>query len=54
MKIIRDVKNINFDKPMVATVGAFDGIHLGQEDLPVADVRKIIGIGRYQFKYFIQ
>ena len=33
MKIIRDVKNVNFDMPMVATVGAFDGIHLGHQEI---------------------
>ena len=42
MKIIRDVKNINFDKPMVATVGAFDGIHLGHQEI----IKNVIALSK--------
>ena len=33
MKIIRDIKNINFDTPIIASIGAFDGIHLGHQKI---------------------
>jgi riboflavin kinase/FMN adenylyltransferase len=33
MKIIRDLKNINFNTPIIASIGAFDGIHLGHQKI---------------------
>ena len=33
MKIIRDIKNINFNTPIVASIGAFDGVHLGHQKI---------------------
>ena len=33
MKIIRDIKNLNFNIPIVASIGAFDGIHIGHQEI---------------------
>ena len=33
MKIIRDIKNLNFNIPIVARIGAFDGIHIGHQEI---------------------
>ena len=33
MKIIRDLKNIDFNTPIIASIGAFDGIHLGHQKI---------------------
>ena len=33
MKIIRDIKNTNFNTPIVASIGAFDGVHLGHQKI---------------------
>ena len=33
MKIIRDLKNIDFNTPVIASIGAFDGIHLGHQKI---------------------
>jgi len=34
------------DRPDLAVLGDCDGVHIGQEDLPVRDVRKIVGPDR--------
>ena len=33
MKIIRDLKNIKLDGPVTASIGGFDGIHLGHQKI---------------------
>ena len=44
-KITRDSNTLFFinDRPDIALMTAADGVHLGQEDLPVREVRKLIG-----------
>jgi len=39
MKIIRDIKNIKFNKPLTASIGGFDGIHLGHQKI----INNIVG-----------
>ena len=34
------------DRPDVAALCGADGVHVGQDDLPVADARRIVGAGR--------
>ena len=41
-----DVLFIVNDRPDVAVLAGADGVHVGQEDLPATDARKIIGTGR--------
>ena len=33
MKIIRDIKNIKLDYPITASIGGFDGVHLGHQKI---------------------
>tara|TARA_B100001996_G_C18657495_1_gene591771 strand:- start:5 stop:919 length:915 start_codon:yes stop_codon:yes gene_type:complete len=33
MKIIRDIENIKFNQPLTASIGGFDGIHLGHQKI---------------------
>ena len=30
-------------KPVCATIGNYDGVHLGHEDVPISEARKILG-----------
>jgi len=42
----RDALFIVNDRPDLAVLAGADGVHVGQDDLPVADVRRIVGGGR--------
>ena len=33
MKIIRDIKNIKIKTPITASIGGFDGVHLGHQKI---------------------
>jgi riboflavin kinase/FMN adenylyltransferase len=33
MKIFRDIENISFKEPVIASIGGFDGIHLGHQKI---------------------
>jgi riboflavin kinase/FMN adenylyltransferase len=33
MKIIRDIKNIKIKTPIIASIGGFDGVHLGHQKI---------------------
>ena len=40
MKIIRDIKKLNLDDPITASIGAFDGLHIGHQKI----IRNIVNL----------
>ncbi|MGH9617385.1 MAG: thiamine phosphate synthase [Acidobacteriaceae bacterium] len=43
----RNLKLLMNDRPDLALLAGFDGVHVGQDDLPAEDARAIIGGGRW-------